>query len=186
MRDDVVLSQEQIRYIVRRIGKEITETVRKDEKIPVVIGVMRGAMFFFSDLLRQIKCPVYMDTLKVSSWVGTSSTGKITLEQPFHTNVEGRTVILVEDVVDTGITMDFLKRYLEENFKAKRVLIATLFNKMPMRKVDVKVDFVGRELNEPLFLMGYGLDYYELDRHVPYVYCASDEDIERMEVERTR
>lgn len=184
MRDNVVLSQNEIQEIVKRIGKEITEAVKDDPKIPVVMGVMRGAMFFFADVLRNIDCPVYMDTVKTSSWEGTSSTGKIVLEQPFKADIKDRTVILVEDVVDTGITMDFLKKYLENEFAPKRVLIASLFNKLPDRKVKVDVDFVGKELTDSLFLMGYGLDYYELDRHVPFVYCASKEDIERMEEDR--
>ena len=78
-----------------------------------------------------------------------------------------------------------LKKSLKKH-KPKQVLIAALFNKKPFRKLEVDVDFVGKEINDSLFLMGYGLDYNELDRNIPYVYCAQEEDIERMDVDRKR
>ena len=186
MRDEIVLSQEQIQSIVRRVGRQITARLKDEDKIPVIVGVMKGAMFFFADVLRQIKCPVYMDYIKVSSYSGTESSGKIRLDHDLHMDIKDRTVVIVEDVVDTGLTMHYLKEYLYKKHKPKQVLIAALFNKKPFRKLEVDVDFVGKEINDSLFLMGYGLDYNELDRNIPYVYCAQEEDIERMDVDRTR
>lgn len=89
--------------------------------------------------------------------------------------------MVIEDVVDTGETMSYLRRYLLEAKHAKRVIIATLFDKRVARIVDVPIDYCGKVLEDSPFLMGYGLDYYELDRNVPYVYEASKEEVDRME-----
>lgn len=186
MRDEVVLTSEQIQTINRRLGRQLTARLKSEEKIPVVIAVMKGALYFFADVTRQIKCPIYIDYIKVRSYVGKKSTGKINLENDIHTNLEGRTVVLVEDVVDTGLTMYYLKEYIYQKYKPKQILVCALFNKRPLRKLEVDVDFVGKEINDSLFLMGYGLDYDELDRHIPYVYSAAGEDIERMEVDKKR
>ena len=186
MRDEIVLSQEQIQSIVRRVGRQITARLKDEDKIPVIVGVMKGAMCFFADFLRQIKCPVYMDYIKVASYSGTESSGKIRLDHDLHMDIKDRTVVIVEDVVDTGLTRHYRKGYLYKKHKPKQVLIAALFNKKPFRKLEVDVDFVGKEINDSLFLMGYGLDYNELDRKIPYVYCAQEEDIERMDVDRKR
>lgn len=186
MRDEVVLSSEQIQTINRRLGRQLTARLMNEEKIPVVIAVMKGALYFFADVTRQIKCPIYIDYIKVHSYIGKESSGQITLENDIHRDLEGRTVVIVEDVIDTGLTMYHLKEYLYKKYNPKQILVCALFNKRPLRQLEVDVDFVGKEINDSLFLMGYGLDYDELDRHIPYVYSAAAEDIERMEVDKKR
>ena len=186
MRDDIVLSVDQIQTINRRLGRQLTQRLKDEEKLPVVVAVMKGALFFYSDLVRQIKCPILLDFVKVSSYVGTQSTGRLKIDRDISMDIQGSTVVLVEDVVDTGLTMYYLKEHLFSHYKPKQILIATLFDKKPLRKLEVDVDFCGKELDEPKFLMGYGLDYCELDRNIPFVYSASEEDLERMNVDKER
>ena len=182
--EGVLISEEEIERHVAEIGKRISADF--EGKDPIFVGVLKGCFIFMADLMRHVTINCSMDFMAVSSYNGTESSGKIRLDHDLHMDIKDRTVVIVEDVVDTGLTMHYLKEYLCKKHKPKQVLIAALFNKKPFRKLEVDVDFVGKEINDSLFLMGYGLDYNELDRNIPYVYCAQEEDIERMDVDRKR
>lgn len=177
----IIFSQTEIEAACARIGADLTRVLRVEEKVPLALVVMKGAVFFAVDLLKKITCPIFVDYCKCSSYQGMDRSKEVQLSLEPKMPLDGRTVLVIEDVVDTGETMSYLRRYLLEAKHAKRVIIATLFDKRVARIVDVPIDYCGKVLEDSPFLMGYGLDYYELDRNVPYVYEASKEEVDRME-----
>ena len=176
---EIVLSEEEIQNICNDFGKRLTEELKNEEKTPLSLGVMKGALNFMFDLIKRIDRPIYTDFIQISSYAGVQSTGKINLKKDFDMDIKDRTVVVVEDVVDTGISMKYLIDHLNENYKPKRIIICSLFDKEYARCEDIKIDYCGKVLKENSFLVGYGLDYNELERNVPYVYIAKPEDIDR-------
>ena len=178
---ELVLSESAIQAIVSRLGKELTEELSKEERPPVIVGVMRGALPFYHDLIRQIHVEFYCDYLSLSSYEGgMSSTGKVHMAQDLTLDVKDRTIVVVEDIIDTGYSMQFLLEHLKKK-GPKRILVCALFNKKKARVVDVPVDYVGYELKDSKFLVGYGLDYQQMQRNVPYVYVPTEEEIKRLD-----
>ena len=109
-----------------------------------------------------------------------SSTGKVHMAQDLTLDVKDRTIVVVEDIIDTGYSMQFLLEHLKKK-GPKRILVCALFNKKKARVVDVPVDYVGYELKDSKFLVGYGLDYQQMQRNVPYVYVPTEEEIKRLD-----
>jgi len=173
--DQIVLSEQEIIGACQRIGSQLTERLSKEDKVPVFIGVMKGSMNFMMDLTKQVKLPIYLDYIQVSSYSGSSSTGKVSLKKDFSFNCEGRVVVIIEDIVDTGISMNYLINHIKETHKPKEIIVVTLFDKVCARKIPVQVDYAGAILNDNKFIVGYGLDYNEFERQVPYVYILDEE-----------
>ena len=144
--------------LTRKLAKEIAETFKG-------FGVNKVLTIETSGL------PV--------SYAGVQSTGRINLKKDFDMDIKDRTVVVVEDVVDTGISMKYLIDHLNENYQPKRIIICCMFDKEYARCEDIKIDYVGKVLKENCFLVGYGLDYNELERNVPYVFIAQPEDIDK-------
>ncbi len=178
---ELVLSKEEIESISAHLGEEISSDLKNEEKTPLLLCVMKGALNFMAELLKNIDIPVLTDYVQLSSYSGVKSTGNIVWKHTLESDIKGRTVIIVEDVVDTGITIEALKKYLNENFAPKRILVCSLFDKINARKVEAKVDYVGKTLAESKFLIGFGLDYYELERNVNYVYVPDESDLEKLD-----
>lgn len=179
MERNIVLSENEIKEICERIGKEITLKFKNAQKVPVIVGVMKGALNFMMDLIKYIDIPVFIDYIQVSSYSGTKTSGTVRLVKDLSFNCENRAVVIVEDIIDTGYSMSFLLKHIKSHNPGE-VYVCALFDKKNARKVPVNVDFVGKELEKNDFLVGYGLDYNELERNVPYVYCATKEDVERL------
>ena len=176
----ILLSQDQIREINKDLGAKITKEVENDEKIPVFVGVMKGALNFMMDLTKYIGYPIYTDFIQISSYQGTETSGSITLTKDLNRNCQGRTVVIIEDVIDTGLSMHFLIQHIKASQHPKRIIVVALFDKKAARKVDVQLDYSGMVVEQNDFLLGYGLDYNELCRNIPYVYCADKEEIFRL------
>ena len=177
----LVMSETEIQDACKSLGDRITKDLWSDEKVPLVLGVLKGAMNFCMDLTKHIHVPIYMDYIQISSYNGCNSTGEIKLVKDLKFDVAGRTVLIVEDVVDTGHSMSYLIKHIEECYHPKRVLVCALFDKINARKADVKVNYAGRILEDNDFLIGYGLDYREFDRNIPYVYIPTKEEIEHFD-----
>lgn len=175
---ELVMSHEEIEEAAERIGDALTLRLKDEKKLPVFICVMKGAMNWMVDLIEHVKMDIVTDYIQVSSYEGTSSTGTINLKKDISQDVEGRTVVIVEDVIDTGLSMHYLIEHVKKNFSPKQVLVAALFDKQAVRKEHVKIDYVGKVLKENKFLVGYGLDYRGLVRNVPYVYIPTHEEVE--------
>ena len=176
---EIVLSEEEIQNICNNIGQSLSKDLENEERTPLFLGVMKGALNFMFDLIKRIDRPIFTDFIQISSYAGVQSTGKINLKKDFDMDIKNRTVVVVEDVVDTGISMKYLIEHLNQNYQPKRIIICALFDKEYARCEDIKIDYVGKVLKENCFLVGYGLDYNELERNVPYVYIAKPEDIDK-------
>jgi hypoxanthine phosphoribosyltransferase len=149
--------------------KELAAQIRRDagnEPI-LLLGVLKGAFMFMADLMRQIGGDVTCDFISVSSYEGTTSTGEVQIRKDVDSPLEGRTVIIVEDIVDTGLTLSYLQGILQK--RAPRSLkTACLLSKPSRRKATVPVDYIGFEI-EDKFVVGYGLDFNERFRNLPYI-----------------
>lgn len=160
------ISQKTIAEAVKRLAGEIAEDC-KDE-IPVFVGVLNGAFMFVSDLLKQYPHPCEVSFVKLSSYGGLSSTGIVKTLLDVPDTVEGRSVIVVEDIIDTGRTLKELI-HLFSNARVKQFKIATMFYKPQVYEGEYKIDYVGIEIPDK-FIVGYGLDYDEMGRNLPGVY----------------
>ena len=172
----IVFNETEIQGACERIACELTKELVNEEKIPIFLGVMKGALNFFLDLTKRIKMPIYIDYIQISSYQGTKSTGQVQLVHDLRFDCEGRTVVIVEDIVDTGVSMNYLVKHINEKYHPKRVIVCTLFDKINARTAPIKIDYSGKVLAQNDFLIGYGLDYRELHRNVPYVYIPDEEE----------
>jgi hypoxanthine phosphoribosyltransferase len=178
---EMVMSHQAIEITCADLGQKLTTLLKNEEKLPLFICVMKGAMPFMVDLLKYVSVPLLEDYVQLESYSGTQSTGTVHLKRDITTSIDGRSVVVVEDVVDTGLTMAFLKEHLLSLGQPKRILICALFDKKIARKVDVQVDLTGRVLTENKFLLGYGLDYNGLERNTPYVYVPTEEEVKALD-----
>ena len=163
----ILLSEETIRRRVEELGKLLTEEYAG--KDPVVVGVLKGVVVFYSDMIRQIKVPCQMDFMWLSSYSGTNSTGELIVRRDVSVDIKDRHVLILEDIYDTGTSLDFTYRHLMAKGAAS-LKICTLLDKPERRKpgITLKPDYVGFTIpNE--FVVGYGLDYNEHFRNLPYV-----------------
>ena len=160
------IPEKKIRQQVRRLGRNITQEYRSRE--PVLIGVLNGVFLFFADLVREISIPLKVDFVRVASYGSQDvSGGKITLTKDIEVPIEGKPVIIIEDIVDTGLTLCHLANHIKEK-KPESVKICALINKLERREKEIQIDYWGFEIKEG-FLVGYGLDYNEEFRYLPYI-----------------
>jgi hypoxanthine phosphoribosyltransferase len=163
---EVLYSRETINEKVKELGKQITSDYKGKEL--VVIGVLKGANVFMADLIREIEMPLEMDFMAVSSYGhSTESSGVVKILKDLDKGIEGKDVLVVEDIIDSGLTLQYLCKNLL-NRKANSVKICTLLDKPERRKVDVVIDYKGFEIPDE-FIVGYGIDYAEKYRNLPYV-----------------
>jgi hypoxanthine phosphoribosyltransferase len=164
----VLVSEEEVRETVMRLGSDISSYYRGIHKELIVIGLLRGSFIFMADLVRQIKIPLVVDFMTVSSYGdGTISSGDVKVVMDLDSSIEGRDVLLVEDIVDTGRTFSKVIRMMR-NRNPRSLKTCTFLNKPGARLVDIQIDFCGVDIpNE--FAVGYGLDYAQGYRNLPYV-----------------
>jgi len=160
---DVLISRDKIQTRVRELAAEI----QRDFPDGIhVVCVLKGAFIFLSDLVRQMKGPVSLDFMAVSSYAkGTTSSGEVRLMKDLDSSLDGRDVVIVEDIVDTGLTLTYLQEILRAR-NPKTLRTACLLSKPSRRQVDVKVEYIGFTI-EDRFVVGYGLDYAEQYRNLP-------------------
>ena len=163
--EKVILTKDQISEKVCEIGKQISKDYAGKELLIVVI--LKGAAIFAADLFRSISIPCIIDYMSVSSYDGTETTGNVKIIKDLDYNIEDKDILIVEDIIDSGITLDYLCRLFKIR-GAKNVKIATFLDKKVSRKIDVPVDYIGFSVLDK-FLVGYGLDYNEKYRNIPYV-----------------
>lgn len=162
----ILLTEEQLRAGVRDVALAVSE--RYAGKNPVVVGILKGSIIFYADFIRHLEIPVTLDFMAVSSYgSGTVSSGKLRMRKDLDTDVKDRDVIVVEDIIDSGFTLANLKELLKER-GAKSVCIVTLLNKKGRRAYDIQPDYNCFDI-ENEFVIGYGLDYNERYRNLPYV-----------------
>ena len=162
--EKILYTEDEIRARVQELGEKIS----KDYGEVLAIGILKGASIFYADLVRAIKIPVYFDFMRVSSYGENSvSSGKVDIKKDLETDIAGKDVLIVEDIIDTGITMSFLLKVLKER-SPKSVKIAALLDKPERRVANVNIDYLGFNVPDE-FLVGYGFDYSEKYRNLPYI-----------------
>ena len=165
--EQILLTQEQIQNRIGELGQILTAEYA--DKNPVIVGVLKGVVVFYADMIRQIKVPCQMDFMWLSSYSGANSTGKMLVRQDVTADIEGRHVLILEDIYDTGSSLDFTYRHLLAR-KPASLKICTLLDKPERRRPGIHLvpDYVGFTIPNA-FVVGYGLDYNEHYRNLPYV-----------------
>lgn len=163
---DVLISEEEISKKVYELAKTIEKEYKGEEV--VLVGILKGACVFISDIIRKIDLDICLDFMDVSSYgMSTQSSGVVRILKDLDSDIEGKNVIIVEDIIDTGLTLS----YLRENLMArnpKSLKICTLLDKPERRKCDIPVDYVGFKIPDK-FIVGYGIDCAEKFRNLPYI-----------------
>ena len=163
----ILITEDEIKAKVKELGKALT--AKLSDKNPLFLCVVKGSVVFFADLIREMECPIEIDFLKASSYgSGTSTSGKVRVDGLDRMGIEGRDVVLVEDIVDTALTLSTLKALIEQKNPASLTLV-TLLDK-PSRRIvkDFTPDYSLFEIDD-LFVVGYGLDCAQKYRNLPYV-----------------
>jgi hypoxanthine phosphoribosyltransferase len=163
---EILITEEQIQERARELGRQISRDY--EGKDLLLVCVLKGAVTFLADLMRAIAVPHEVDFMAISSYgASTESSGVVRILKDLDTNIEGRNVLIVEDIVDTGRTLD----YITQNLKTRRprsVRICTLLNKPSRREIDIALDYVGFDIPNK-FVIGYGLDFAEIYRSLRYI-----------------
>lgn len=178
LRDDVceiLISEEELKEICKRLGAQISKDY--EGKKLLLISVLKGAVVFMSDLLKEITCDCVIDFMSVSSYSGTKTTGVVKFKKDIDINPEGCDILIVEDILDSGITLSYLRNVLLDR-NAASIKICTLLDKPANRKADIKADYVGKAIPDA-FVVGYGLDYDEKYRNLPFVGILSPKVYEK-------
>jgi hypoxanthine phosphoribosyltransferase len=167
----IIISRDEIAKAVDRLACEIQRDYQ--DKQPLLIGVLKGSFVFMADLIRQLDLPLELDFVRLSSYgAGRESSGKVKVVQGVKTPVKGRDVLVVEDIVDTGITISFLLDYLKKKQPAS-LKLCTLTDKPSRRRVPVSINYLGFTVPNK-FIVGYGLDCDERFRNLPQIYTLED------------
>ena len=164
--ESILLTQEQIHDRIAAMGEEISRDYEGKE--PLIVGVLKGCFVFMADLMRAVTVPCSIDFMAVSSYGNaTSTSGAVEINKDLSQDIQDRHVLIVEDILDSGVTLNYLTGYLKNRGPAS-IAIATLLDKPSRRKADVRAKYVGFEVPDA-FVVGYGLDYAEKYRNLPYI-----------------
>jgi hypoxanthine phosphoribosyltransferase len=164
--EEVLITDDQIREKTAELGRKLTEEYRG--KNPLLICVLKGGLMFLADLMREIRIPVEIDFMAVSSYGdATESSGVVRILMDLDRNIRGRHVLIVEDIIDTGRTLTYIIENLRTRGPAS-IKVCTLLDKPARRLLDISIDYVGFEIPDR-FVIGYGLDYGEIYRNLPFV-----------------
>lgn len=165
--EKILLSEQQIQARIQELGEVLTKEYA--DKNPVIIGVLKGVVVFYADMIRHIQVPCQLDFMWLSSYAGTDSTGKMLVRQDVTADIRNRHVLILEDIFDTGNSLEFTVNHLKKQNPAS-IKICTLLDKPERRRpgVTVQADYVGFTIPNA-FVVGYGLDYNEKYRNLPYV-----------------
>ena len=164
---ELVLSRDQISDKVKELAREISKAYAGKDL--VLVGVLNGVFMFMADLVKELDIPVKLDFVRLASYgAHSSSSGRITMTKDIELDLKGRNVLIVEDIADSGLTLDFLKKHLA-SFEPASIKICALIDKKERRVIPVTIHFSGFEIDQG-FLVGYGLDYNEEYRYLPNIY----------------
>jgi len=182
MKNDIeytLFTEEDIANVCKKIGEQLTEEYKG--KYPLVVGVLKGAMPFMADLIKYIDTHLELDFMDVSSYgSGTRSSGEVKIVKDLDAQVEGRDLLIIEDIIDSGLTLSYLVDLFKYR-KANSVKIVTLLDKPDNRSAKIKADIIGFEVPNK-FVVGYGLDYNQRYRNLPYIGVLKPEIYEAIEV----
>ncbi len=164
--DRVIIPQEEIEKRVKVLGETITADYHNSERL-LLLGLLRGSVVFLTDLMRHIQRPITMDFMLVSSYNKSESSGFVRIDSDHKTNIRGWDVILIDDIVDSGYTIRTVQKLLLDR-EPHSLKVCTLLDKPERHKVDIQIDYLGFSIPD-YFVVGYGLDYDEKGRNLPYI-----------------
>jgi len=168
---EVLITEEEVGRLVKRLAREISEDFR--DKYPLLLGILKGSFVFMADLVRLIEIPVEVDFIRLSSYGSAKvSSGKVRVVHGLNSEVKGRDVVVIDDIVDTGLATSFVIGYLRRR-KPASVRVCALLDKPTRRKVDVPIDYLGVKIPDR-FVVGYGLDCDERFRDLPDIRVVED------------
>lgn len=162
---NILINKSKLEKRIEELGKQIEKDYEGREI--VFIGILKGSVMFMSELAKNVKSSVVLDFMDVSSYEGTESTGKIKINKDIRDSIEGKDVVIVEDIIDTGRTLTYVREYLKQK-NPNSIKIATMLSKPSRRVMELNVDYIGFAI-EDKFVVGYGLDYNEKYRNLPYI-----------------
>ncbi len=169
---EVLFSKEEISNKVKELAEQINNDY-KGKKV-LCIGILKGSVVFLSDIIRELKGEVEIDFMAVSSYGNsTTSSGIVRILKDLNYDIEGRDVVIIEDIIDTGVTLKYLCEYLTAR-KPNSLKICCLLDKPERRKADIKADYIGFQIPD-YFVVGYGIDYAEMFRQLPYIGVPKEE-----------
>ncbi|MFB3885158.1 MAG: hypoxanthine phosphoribosyltransferase [Thermodesulfobacteriota bacterium] len=170
---NLLISREQIASIVKDLADRISKDYRGKEL--VLVCILKGAFMFLSDLIRQLQLPVQVDFARLASYgAGTKTSGRIEITKDIETSIEGKDVLIIEDIIDSGRTLQFLRDRLTLS-NPRSVKICALLDKKARREVAIEADYLGKEIDN-VFVVGYGVDFNESYRHLPEIYYITPPD----------
>lgn len=168
---EVMITEEEIEAKAREIGQRISQDYAGEEV--VLVGILRGAVMWMTELMKNIDLDVKIDFMACSSYgAATKTSGVVKINKDLDSDVEGKNVIIVEDIVDSGLTLQYLKEYIA-NRGTKSVKVCALLDKPAGRRVEVEADYCGFTVGDQ-FIVGYGLDYNQSYRQLPYITCLNE------------
>jgi hypoxanthine phosphoribosyltransferase len=163
---EILIDEKTLKARIRELGEQISRDYQG--KRPILVGVLKGAFMFMADLIRHISIPHEIDFMATSSYgAATESSGIVRILKDLDTPISGRDVLIVEDIIDTGLTLDYLLRILRARNPAS-IRVCTLLDKRERRRIPIPLDYVGFEIPNK-FVVGYGLDFGEIYRNLPYI-----------------
>ncbi len=164
--DRVIISEEDIRTRVKALGAQITNDYPNSDRL-LLLGLLRGSVVFLTDLMREIKRPITMDFMSISSYNKSESSGFVRIDSDHKTNIRGWDVILIDDIVDSGYTIRTVRKLLLDR-EPQSLKVCALLDKPDRHKVELDIDYLGFSIPD-YFVVGYGLDYDEKGRNLPYI-----------------
>ena len=176
--EKILITQQELENRVNEMGAQITCDYQDTSQL-LLLGILRGSVVFITDLMRRVHLPMTMDFMSVSSYSGSESTGFIRIEADHKTNIHGWDVILIDDIVDTGYTIQTVLKLLQAR-QPKSLRVCAMLDKKERHKVDIPLDYVGFEIPDE-FVVGYGLDIDEKGRNLPYIASVNLEKYQRMQ-----
>lgn len=176
----VLINREQLNDRINILSNQI-EKDYKDKDLHIIC-VLKGSVFFTMDLIRNINQNVRLDFVKIKSYNGTKS-GEINFEANLISDIDNKDVLIIEDIIDSGKTMNYLTNYLRKNYNPRSIKVCTLLDKKEKREISFTTDYTGFVVDDK-FVIGYGLDYDEDYRNLPYIGYVDDEDIKHLKKDR--
>ena len=169
--EKILINDTELKEKVIELGKNISDDYKGLS--PVFITVLRGSIIFLCDLIREVKIPISLDFLSVSSYSGQSHTGVVRIIKDLDENIENKHVILIEDIIDTGLTLNYIIGMLRER-KPASIKVCALLDKKVRRIIDIPIDYKGFEIPDE-FVVGYGMDYNQQYRNLPFIGILKEE-----------